>query len=415
MVAIRPDAQNPQAARSGPQAAPQPASPVANPAQPPATSPVPNPTLNIVDVRKLTRLDFNDCVEFALPASQPGQAAETPPAKQYTAAERTPPHGKTLPTDLRKIDEKKLLDETGGQGALWAVGDWKPGARPLILVHGIGSDFADLQPIIDKFKDAKPPRQILVYAYSDLGEFTEENGVQLAYQMTALKRDYPWSDSLDIVAHSMGGIVGRRALNELAAGQLGGIEKFKDISFTAVDTPWHGFPGPGIRLNVVQGGMDMQASSELFTGTDEMPDEASRKGLTGVTLPPQVKVNLLFADNEAAGLKRDGIKDYTDFIKDLKPAKLEKFVHAMTRGNREQMLKLMPLQAFNLFSALQADSQWPQLRQEMMDLEDSRQLSNESLSKLLQRYLPRFAGEHSGVLANPALLTAVAGRLGQAQ
>lgn len=334
------------------------------------------------------------------------------PTPAYTKAQRTPPNGRTLPTDLRRCDENKLLGETGGQGALWAAGDWKPGARPLILVHGIGSDFGDIQPLIDKYKN-DPTRQVMVYAYSDMGEFTEESGVQLAHQMTAMRRDYPWADSLDIVAHSMGGIVSRRALNELAEGQLGGIDKFKDIHFTAVDTPWHGFPGPGVRLNFVQGGMDMQASSEMFTGTDEMPDGASRKGLTGVKLPKQVEVSLVFADNEAAGLKRDGIKDYTDFTQKLSQDKLQSFVRAMTRGSRADMQKQMPQQAFNFFSALQADRSWPQLRQALIDVLDSGHLDTPSFNLLLQRRMPRFTGEHSGVLGDSGLLEAVNQRLGK--
>lgn len=361
------------------------------------------------DVRKHARLDFNDCVQFRPPTPKPA-----PTAPVYTEAQKKPPNGKTLPTDVRGVNEKNLLAETGGQGALYAVGDWKPGARPLVLVHGIGSDFADLQPIIDKFKN-DPTRQVMVYAYSDMGDFTEDSGTQLAYQLNNLRRDYPWAESLDVVAHSMGGIVSRRAMNELAEGQIGGIEQFKDITLTAVDTPWHGFPGPGVRLNVAQGGMDMQAQSELFQGSDEMPDNASKKGLTGVQLPGQVKVNLLFADNEAAGLKRDGIKDYTDFLDKLTADELKAFTKAVVRGNREDLRRALPIQAFNLFTALQADKNWPVVRQKLEDMLDTELLDGKRMNNLLQRYLPRFAGEHSGVLANPQLLDAVAGRLGKSQ
>lgn len=327
-------------------------------------------------------------------------------APTYTDAEKTPPHGKTLQAqDLwgkSRIPEKKLLNEDGG-ATLWAVGDWKPGAKPVIVVHGIGSDFDDIKAIVERYKD-DPTRQVMVLAYDDMGEFTEESGKQLAYQMENFRQKYSWGNEVDIVAHSMGGIVAKRALNELAEGELGGIENYKKIQFVAIDTPWHGFPGPGVRFNIVQGGMDMQALSNMYTGDAEANDAASQKGLAGVQLPKNVQMNLVFADNEAGGLKRDSIKDYTDFAKKLGLKKLEQCARAMLRGDLAAMQRDLSAQNYNFFAMLMQNSTWPQLKDDLDDLVKGNHLSVDNFGTLLQRYMPRFAGEHSEVLSNPKLL-----------
>lgn len=324
----------------------------------------------------------------------------------YTDTEKKPFHGKTLQAqDLwgqNRIPEKKLLKENGG-ACLWPVGDWKPGAKPVIVIHGIGSDFDDIKAIVERYKD-DPSRQVMVYAYDDMGEFTEESGKQLAHEMESFRQQYRWGDQVDIVAHSMGGIVAKRALNELAAGELGGIQHYKKIQFVAVDTPWHGFPGPGVRFNMVQGAMDMQASSSMFIGDPEACDKASQQGLAGVKLPSNVQMNLVFADNEAAGLKRDSIKDYTDFANKLGIKKPDQISRLMLRGDLEAMRKELSSEHFNFFGMLIQNANWPQLKDDLDDLVKGNHLTTERFGTLLQRYLPRFGGEHSGVLTNPQLL-----------
>jgi len=323
---------------------------------------------------------------------------------QYLRKHLQPPHGKILPLDVTKISEEQLIKDNKGNPGVFAVGDWKPGAKPLVLIHGIGSDFADLQPIIDKFKD-DPTKQILIYAYSDLGEYTADSGKFLGNELGMMRSEYPWMENLDIIAHSMGGLVGKRALNELSDGDLEGIENFKHINFVAIDTPWHGFPGPGNRFEIIKGAMDMQAKSMMYAGEDyEVNDSATRKGVAGVKLPGNVRVNLLFADNEKAGQKRDGIKDFSDFILKQKPHKLEKLIRMMARDAQNQMKSSLSTQEYNMFRMVMQDSDWSEMKEELVDLVDTGNLSQPNVISIMQRFMPRFAGEHTQVLANPKLL-----------
>jgi pimeloyl-ACP methyl ester carboxylesterase len=360
--------------------------------------------------------------------AQPPQAAASPPLQNepllhrgaavqpgaWGAEASRPPRDLVLPWDLRgksAPSEKSLLKLNGGRGALFAVGEWKPGARPLVLVHGIDADFADLQPIIDRFRN-DPSHQLLVYAYDDEDRYTGDNGVDLGHELRALRERYPWTGQLDIVAHSMGGIIARRGLDELAAGPQGGIDKFERVRLVAVDTPWHGFPGPGWRLPFYRGAMDMQARGDLFQGSADAKDEASRKGLLGVALPSNVEVQIVSADNVAAGGKPDAILDYADTGSNAFGADLSHLAEAMHRYLRAdpkerssgQWASGLDVYAVNYLKALTSDADWPAAEAELQDLWDQEKLQPEWIGRVLARHMPRYAGEHTGVLSNADLL-----------
>ncbi len=330
------------------------------------------------------------------------------------AAAYRPPHNLVLPWKLSAQGapaEASLLELTQGRGALFAVGSWEVGARPLVIVHGINADFAEVQPLIDHFRYV-PDRQVLVYAYDDVDRFTEDNGIDLGHELGELRRRYPWFDHVDIVGHSMGGVIVRRALNELVAGRNQGIAAFKDIHFVAVDTPWHGYPGPGWRLPFFRGAMDLQASSALFTGHPGVTDAASRRGLFGIPLPSKIRVRLVSADNVAAGGKRDVILDYTDTAPDLFGADLAHLVDAIRRYVRAApgetrngaWAKSVDQYAVNYLWALTSDVSWPKIETQLRNLEHRHQLEPGRITRVLERNLPRYAGDHQNVLGNADLL-----------
>jgi pimeloyl-ACP methyl ester carboxylesterase len=326
----------------------------------------------------------------ALP--RPLSAASLP----WSADQQRPPRDLVLPWDLRSTAarEDRLLRLTEGRGALFAVGEWRPGAKPLVLVHGINADFADLQPIVDRFRN-DPERQILVYAYDDQGRYTDDNGVDLARELSRFRSRYPWSGQLDIVAHSMGGILTRRALNELTSGKdPGAIDAFDRVRVVVVDTPWHGFPGPGLRMPFLKGAMDMQARSEMFRGDSRGNSAAARAGLYGVALPGHVEVDLVSADNQAAGQKPDKILDWSD-IAGLRGALLERL-----RSGRPPK----DLQAQHYLRAIMQDKDWPAAERELRRLDARGLLDDAAVTRVLERVAPRFAGGHSDVLGRAELL-----------
>lgn len=357
-----------------------------------------------------------------------GSSAKFDPAAptelRTSESQRQPPNGLILPYDLTNVSESRLLERTGGRGALYAVGEWRPGAQPLVLVHGANADFRDLQAVIDRFRN-DPSRQLLVYAYDDQNRFTADNGVDLSRALARYSADYPWATNLDIVAHSMGGLVTRRALNEMTWGQDRGlVDAFKRVRLLAVDSPWHGFRGPGLRMPFRQGAMDLQASSGMFMGDPRGSTEAERMGLLTGKLPQHVEVELVSADQRAANRPLDTILDYTDQRTELpwSPANpsmahlRESLVDFLWTGRIPTPREDLGDRAFSdhYLRAMMQDEDWPraeaQLRQRLNE-QGPDGLTASYIAQVLGQAMPRYAGTHAGVMRNPQLLDDIQQRL----
>jgi pimeloyl-ACP methyl ester carboxylesterase len=121
---------------------------------------------------------------------------------------------------------------------------------PVLLVHGLNGAPRDLAGMADRLDAAG--RQVLLVLYRDRERTTSESGAALADAMVRLREEhYPEGTPLDIVAHSMGGIVARAALNTLQdPAWRGGDGRhrsrapragFGPVRLRAIDTPWDGF------------------------------------------------------------------------------------------------------------------------------------------------------------------------------
>jgi pimeloyl-ACP methyl ester carboxylesterase len=336
-------------------------------------------------------------------------AVQSASALPWSASQQRPPHGVILPYDLRGAGERRLLDLNGGRAGLFAVGEWKPGARPLILVHGYNADFEDVQSLVDRFRGDRD-RQILVLAYDDRDEYTANSGVEMARALNQFRNDYPWSgQGVDIVAHSMGGMVTRRALNEMTWGRIEdrSIDSFEQIRFMAVDSPWHGFRGPGDRYLHDRGLWDMQNSSGMFMGSPGGATEAERAGLLTRRLPQHVQVQVVSADQRAAGLQPDGMLDYTDQRRDggLVGANLAQLRQSLVEYLGTDRIPTprgdLGDRSFSdqYLRALMQDADWPQAEQALRSRLDARGpegLSEAFIVQVLEQHMPRYAGSHGG-------------------
>ncbi len=238
--------------------------------------------------------------------------------------------------------------------------------------------------------------QIFVLEYNDLHRRASLNGTDLAEELKKLSK-FTHSPRITIVAYSVGGIIARRAMNELAYGPGKGIERFRAIRIFAVDTPWHGFPGPPdtgasgfffhsfIRHFLPDGPEDIRAESSLFRGDPRDPNPAARHGLSEFPLPSHVRLQLLFAE------RGEGILDYTDKELGALPALIAEhfnFGRPIRGGAR---LK-------NFWNALVwADAFLPFL-DELETIALSRLVRANDALGLLQRYYPRFPGDHHSIL-----------------
>ncbi len=346
-----------------------------------------------------------------------------------------------LPYELEKCNEDDLLKLTDNKGTIFPVGQINPALKPIILVHGIDDDFAKLQPLINKLRDEKYPRQILVYAYDDKGKSPADTGKEFASELNRIRKDFNWKD-VDIVAHSMGGIVSKRALNELKEGESDQkhLNDFNKINLITIDTPWEGFfPHLGSAPPEIFPRSGMNAYNELFTGSEDAKTDAVKKGLRGVELPPdKVEMHMIVANN---GEKPDLMWDYTDMISNLKDETLSKYTEQMViAGDRklpdakrekaktemynilEKELGNKAQQYQNGFLPIMQDSSWEKISNDLKPLTekdklpkkengDTTFLNSDTMIDILKTYIPRIAGTHNSILQNKELLDNVFNRV----
>lgn len=177
-------------------------------------------------------------------------------------------------------------------------------------MKGHPNDFNDL---IMQFKDSK--YDVYIYVYDSVHTLTSQNGASLAAALyKKFKNEIDSKKNISIVAHSMGGLVTRHALNSLVATQVKAREKFANIRVIAIDSPWHGFKAPSdkglekILMGVVSkfmpnGFLDMRAEADCFID-DPKKDKIS---FLAKPLPATYELNMVFAKNGHNAL------DYTEF------------------------------------------------------------------------------------------------------
>jgi pimeloyl-ACP methyl ester carboxylesterase len=292
------------------------------------------------------------------------------------------PNGRVLPFDTTSLPEDDLL-RPGGKAALYALGggpaDFHPEREPLVLVHGIQGDPKVLQGVIDRFKTSDR-YQLYVLCYDDFhGRRTSLNGKDFAEELASLQaRTLGPGRDVSIVAHSMGGIVTREALNQTDASKLGNVRVF------AADTPWSGYGGPSdrgldgfmmgfVRPFMPDGLEDMRAKSTMFEKLFEKP------------LPDNISVHM------AAAVEGKEVEDYTEGA--LQP--LAGLIAA--RVNDDAEVKGEP-RLMNYYRAMLSSAQYPTFRLELEDLSLGRRVTEADVRGLLEKHFPRFAGNHDGML-----------------
>ncbi|PCC72930.1 Alpha/beta hydrolase family protein [Nannocystis exedens] len=318
------------------------------------------------------------------------------------------------PDDLGESRERARLAAHAGCGVLAPYGPPRASLRPLVLVHGIHGHPGELRALAERALAAGDVQPYL-FLYDDLGRYLDRSGDDLARALAQLACQAP-RPAVVIVAHSMGGIVARCALNSLvdprwfprfthrqlrrgkvrvrgsAEAVRAGVRleapcaaDFAAIDVLAVDTPWSGFCAPRLDLRNLwrrqRAWVDMVSNSVVLTR------------LHGVALPAHFRVHHLEADQRGAGLPDDKICT----LGDLDDADLVRFQRAILGDRRA--LGSDP-RFHNLFAALAGERSFPALA---ADLRASGLLSASAFRAELRRAVPRLAGSHTSVLENTAL------------
>jgi pimeloyl-ACP methyl ester carboxylesterase len=302
------------------------------------------------------------------------------------------PNGRIIGWDLSTTNEDDLL--RSGKGALLPVGggpdDYHLERQALILVHGIQGVLADLQTLVDRFWNW--PYQIYVLAYDDYNRRTSLNGLDLAEELRSLAPRLGAEPRVTLIGHSLGGIVIREALDELAV-DTAGLSLFQRVRFYGLDNPWSGYDGPAdgplfdlVRVFMPDGLEDMRARSGMFQGDPSSPDPALRAGLLRVPLPEVVSVSLVFAESGSE------VSDYTEgLVADL-PTKMATYYNDGTAVDGDPQL-------VNFYDALRSAAVYPALDAELRAAAARGALDGNAVLDTLLRYYPKFPGDHMGILA----------------
>lgn len=136
---------------------------------------------------------------------------------------------------------------------------YDPSRIPVLCVHGAGGspgDWKSFVPMLDKTK-----YQIWLYSYPS-GLRIEESARILQGVVTRLHERYGFK-RLDVIAHSMGGLVSRKfVLDAVAAGNAPYLNRYITLS-----TPWAGHEAAGMGVKhgpaVIPCWIDLQPSSEF--------------------------------------------------------------------------------------------------------------------------------------------------------
>lgn len=209
----------------------------------------------------------------------------------------------SIQLDMHTFSEEEYLENNPGAHLLPLTDLNHPfdeSKDPLILVHGIRGQPSDLQNVADLFIDTR--YQLYALVYDDFTQKASINGDLFARLIRKLNHE-----SVTIVAHSMGGIITRKALADLVSGH--GLPEETKINFFSIDTPWHGFDGPaddemfGLQMGIASffmpdGLEDMRAKSNMF------------KKVNQVKFPPNIKVHIAFAE------EGDEARDYSEGFPD---------------------------------------------------------------------------------------------------
>jgi len=319
---------------------------------------------------------------------------------------------------LGEEHEQRLLGLSGGSGLLCPYMRHDPAARPLILVHGFRSAGDCLSGLGDIYQ-ARPGWQVWYYLYDDQTLYVDRAGDELAALVGQLLDRTPHArPHLRIVAHSMGGIVSRCALNSLVRPDwlppvyrlLPGedtpvpvrgmdpesvrpyrltaplADRVGALDLVAIDTPWHGFLETDKRVR--------EMVSDQASYVDLLSNSAVMDALTVPVLPGHFRIHHVEADNVAAGAAPDKVMG----LGELDDVSVEALIQHLS-GDADALAGHRRLH--NLVDAVE-DAHSFRVIQELLRLEGAG-VRPARFRELWAAAVPRLAGTHESILRHPEL------------
>jgi len=315
----------------------------------------------------------------------------------------------TGPEQLDEASEKALVTHRDGHGIIAPYRNVDKNAEPWVLVHGIHDAPSTLRRLADKIV-AIECRQVFFFFYDDAGRYLDRTGDDLARGLAEIAE----STKLPIrmIAHSMGGVVARAAMNSLVKPDwmpthsavnnepLRGAEEavrldkpkadlFQRLDLVAIDTPWHGFTDVDVE---VRNKMDRQMSY-----VDIVASSTLLRTLTQVDLPRHFSINQIEADNEAGGKPRDKVVSLGEVDDEAFEALLQYFSGQAGALDKHRRLE-------NQIRALEDEADGPALITTLKHEAAKGTLDRSKYMELTAQAVPRLSGCHVSILEHPDLL-----------
>jgi pimeloyl-ACP methyl ester carboxylesterase len=173
----------------------------------------------------------------------------------------------------------RFAQEIGG--GLYFLEAFDPDKTPVLFIHGAGATPQSWAPIIQEInRDAFQPWLF----YYPSGLYLDDATELLQQALSHMSLTHPFN-RLIMVAHSMGGLIARAAINTHI--QKGRAHEFPLLLIT-ISTPWGGH-------QAAQAGLDYSPIGMVPSWVDLAPDSPFQKKLFETHLPPMFHHHLLFS------------------------------------------------------------------------------------------------------------------------
>jgi pimeloyl-ACP methyl ester carboxylesterase len=162
---------------------------------------------------------------------------------------------------------------------VWFVEPYDPGRIPVLLVPGIGGTASDWKPLAARLDRGK--FQVWVYAYPS-GLRIADSAKALEAAVNRLHERYAFA-RLDVVGHSMGGLVARKYILDAAeSGHAGWLRNFVTLS-----TPWGGHEAAALGVEyapaAIPAWLDLEKDSQFTRDLMARPLPAHVRHYLGFT------------------------------------------------------------------------------------------------------------------------------------
>lgn len=301
--------------------------------------------------------------------------------------------------------EKRWLKENGHEALIAPYMRFSESKVPVVIIHGYGPAFL-IRPLVLRLHRCS--RQVMIVFYNNMDTAPHENGRQIAQALINMRdRHYRVGQPLDLLAHSMGGIVGRCALNYMQdPGWLGDPR--------AVMTREIGGGYGPIRFRTADTGIDGYGESSNDDDLNDVVEESKESPLAEMYADSPMFRKLYSVDlpnvdfqNTAAYRRKNKDIDYANSFPELSPESARLVVVAVVNGSEPQEPQLR-----NLVRGLRADSRYDTLCQAIRMAVANQRISLvqtptadflKAVTGIYDRIMPRVRGKHIWLLRDTRL------------